>query len=481
MSPAPRPSPALQSRASLARNPDLAFTFAVAVVALLPRLFVALAWSREPVWDGHYYHAGAARIAQGLGYSEDVILGGARLWRPWCHYPVGYSGLLAAAYRVFGSGLTVAPVVNAVIGALLVVVVHRLALRSSTVNRARIAAAITAVHPGLIAYSAVLMSEVLCALLVLLGAWIAVRRLRWSNTALAGVVFGLSALVRPSSILAAPLVALLMPLPRLPALARAGVVSLVAFATILPWTYRNCRVMDGCALVSTNGGWNFAIGALTPNGRFYPLHASDGCPVVTGQVQQDRCWAEVGRKTVLSDPMAWLSRIPLKLSQTYDHESFAVEYLREANPADWPESRRVAGRALLSAVHQILLIAAALAFVSLPSPRRVGRAGMIAQGALLALVLGYAGYAFVDDSHPFWVIAALLPVLGLLRLPGAPPISTVERFLLGWVFATTLTHAVFFGDDRYHLVVTPALAIFAASALRRLPTRTSSPSLGRPS
>ena len=30
------------------------FSGAVFVAALLPRLYVALAWAREPVWDGHY-------------------------------------------------------------------------------------------------------------------------------------------------------------------------------------------------------------------------------------------------------------------------------------------------------------------------------------------------------------------------------------------------------------------------------------------
>ena len=38
---------------------DAAFTIAVFVAALLPRLFVAIAWAKEPVWDGHYYHFGA--------------------------------------------------------------------------------------------------------------------------------------------------------------------------------------------------------------------------------------------------------------------------------------------------------------------------------------------------------------------------------------------------------------------------------------
>jgi hypothetical protein len=104
---------------------------------------------------------------------------------------------------------------------------------------------------------------------------------------------------------------------------------------------------------------------------------------------------------------------------------------------------------------------------------------MIVQTSLLVFVLAYAAHAFLGSSHAFWVLPAFLPLLGFLPLPGSPPVSTVERFLLGWVLATTLTHAVFFGEDRYHLVVTPALAIFAASALRRLPSRSSAPSWRR--
>ena len=55
------------------RQRDLLFSAALFVVALLPRLYVAIAWAREPVWDGHYYDFGARRIAEGFGYSDDVI------------------------------------------------------------------------------------------------------------------------------------------------------------------------------------------------------------------------------------------------------------------------------------------------------------------------------------------------------------------------------------------------------------------------
>ncbi|KYF64069.1 hypothetical protein BE04_22975, partial [Sorangium cellulosum] len=43
----------------------------------------------------------------------------------------------------------------------------------------------------------------------------------------------------------------------------------------------------------------------------------------------------------------------------------------------------------------------------------------------------------------------------------------VVGYLAFAVASVALTHAVFFGEDRYHMVVTPALCILAACALRR--------------
>lgn len=472
----------------LGSRPDLAFTWALGVVALVPRLFVALAWAREPVWDGHYYHFGAERIAAGLGYSEDVLVDGQAIWKPWAHYPVGYSGFLGAVYRVFGSSIEVAPIANAVLGTATVLVAYRLARYLLSERRAAVAGALCALHPGLIVYSAVVMTEPLAAFLLLVTGWVAVaQRGRWRGVVGAGLLLGLAALVRPASPLAGPLLAFVYGRPRWRGLAQLTATGAITILTILPWTLRNCRVMDDCALISTNGGWNLAIGALTTTGRFQTLRAADGCPVVTGQVQQDRCWAEVGANLIRKDPAAWLGLVPLKLSQTYDHESFAIEYLREAAPEQWPEPRRRAGRGLLSLFHGLLVIAASLAPVAWVGPRRgAGKsssgpsgASTVArwtQGALLGAVLVYGAWCLTQHSPPFYLLVALLPLVAALPLPGRPrwigAVSTraggVAGYLFGLLAITTLTHAVFFGDDRYHLVVTPALCLLAGAALRPL-------------
>ena len=69
---------------------DLGFSAAAFVLALLPRLYVAIAWAREPVWDGHYYDFGARRIAAGLGYSDDKIRQLCRdgISEGWSHFKI---------------------------------------------------------------------------------------------------------------------------------------------------------------------------------------------------------------------------------------------------------------------------------------------------------------------------------------------------------------------------------------------------------
>lgn len=445
---------------------DVGFTIALLVVALVPRLFVALAWAREPVWDGHYYHFGAERIAQGLGYSEDVTIAGAPVWKPWTHYPVGYSGLLALAYKIFGSGILTAPVVNAFIGTALVMVVHRLARYALGQHRARVAGALCALHPGLIAYCAVVMTEPAAALFILGAIWAAIAlRTRHLGYLLAGLLLGLGSLIRPASLLVLPALLFIGPRPLWKSTLRASAATVVALLTISPWTYRNCQVMDGCALVSTNGGWNLAIGALTETGRFRTLRAEDGCPVVTGQVQQDRCWAEVGMRIIEQDPEAWFAKIPAKLSQTYNHESFPIEYLREASPDLWPEDRRQAGRDLLTAFHWLLMTAAALSPIALiTSARR--RISAATQSVLLLATAAYASYCFASPDHPFFALMLMTPLVAMLPFPGRPSFGPAGRLLFALLLVTTVTHAIFFGEDRYHLVISPVLCILAAGALR---------------
>jgi hypothetical protein len=443
------------------------FGVALFTLALAPRLYVALRWSGEPVWDGHYYDFAARRIADGLGYSDDLSVGGHTIWHPWCHYPVGYSALLALFYRVLGASHPVAAVADSLTGAALAVVTWLLGREGLSPPRARAAGLIVALHPGMILYGALEMTEPLAALLTLLAFWLAVRDAKPERGSLVGALaLGVAALVRPQALLCAPFLGWMG--GRGSGARRAAWLVLtcaVTLAPVLPWTARNCRVMDGCALVSTNGGWNLAIGAFPrATGRFETLRASDGCRDVTGQVAQDRCWFAYGVREISDHPRHWLGLIPAKLGFTFDHESFAVEYLHEARPEEWPEARRVAGRAITTAAHRLLLCAAALGCVAL---FRRGRAS-VSGGGILVLVglLLLLALALATAAPTFWPLALAASFLPWVPYPGSPPWPWALRLPVALLGSTVLVHAVFFGEDRYHVVITPVLALLAAGALR---------------
>jgi hypothetical protein len=170
-------------------------------------------------------------------------------------------------------------------------------------------------------------------------------------------------------------------------------------------------------------------------------------------VQQDRCWLAYGLREIRANPWRWLGLVPAKLGYTFDHESFAVEYLHEARPEDWPEERRALARDLTTIVHRILLCASALGCVAFPLARagRASRASRAQAFVLLALVVVCAA-CIAAEPPVFWPVAVFLAVVPWLLV----------------LLATTLaTHAIFFGEDRYHMGVTPVLALFAAAALRR--------------
>lgn len=467
------------------------FVFLI-VLALATRWEVARRYSGEAVWDGHYYEYYARRIADGFGYSDARIVDGIDVGHASCHYPVGFSAALGALYWLFGQKPTVVWALNAVSGAAIVGLGFRLAQhafgagREST-WRARVAGLLLLVHPGLVLQSALVMSEGLATATTLASLVVAVelraRGRAWLGALLGAACLGISALVRPPALFMVPF---LLPWNAPWSLGgnwvrsawmRRGVglvlLCTTALLPILPWTARNCRAMDGCALVSTNGGWNLAIGAFPrATGRFETLKSADGCREVTGQVQQDRCWLHYGLDHIASSPGHWLGLIPKKLHYTFDHESFPIEYLHEAKPTAWPEERRAFGREVLTTSHRVLVLLAAAALIRVPSFRRRPQARTLREnaavraGAILfgVLVLAYAGFS-ADDPW-VWPLAMLAGIAPFVHRD-----ALATKLAGALVLTVGATAIVFFGEDRYHMVATPALCVLAAAGFSRASLR----------
>jgi hypothetical protein len=153
--------------------------------------------------------------------------------------------------------------------------------------------------------------------------------------------------------------------------------------------------------------------------------------------------------------------VPAKLGYTFDAESFAVDYLHESSPAVWPDSRAATARDMTTLAYRVLLCAAAFGCIAYRTRRLAGavQGGLI---ALLALLL-YLGLS--ADPPALWPLAMFTSIIPWLPLPGAPPWPAALRLPVALLGTTVLTHAVFFGENRFHVVIVPVLALLAAAAL----------------
>jgi 4-amino-4-deoxy-L-arabinose transferase-like glycosyltransferase len=435
------------------------------VVAFAARRF-------PPADDGGFYHTVAARIAAGAGYTW-AWPDGAVTYA--AHYPVGYPALMGAAYWLFGVAPWVAMLLNALLGALLVVGVHQVALSFASLARARLAALAVALHPTLLLYTAALMTEAAAAsLLVLLAAaalWIrSTSRASWWRPLLGLFGAGL-VLIRPQLLpVLAALGAVAVWLPAGASSSRALLLRLrgalevlaIAVACCLPWTLRNCAKMDGCVFVSANGGWNLLIGTLPEGkGSFAPI-AGETVPVecreVFGEAGKDRCFGQAGARRIREAPGRWLLLVPQKLGQLFDHGAIASSYLHTSNPGIVSERVKLAIAAIETLYSRLLLLAATLGLLR-SAGRRVERLlalaaavftlspwGFLAQIALLSALLAGATWGWPWENAP-------------LRDAGHRQDAGPLRFLAASLLALCLvTHMVFFGAARYALVWLPWLA-----------------------
>ena len=129
------------------------------------------------------------------------------------------------------------------------------------------------------------------------------------------------------------------------------------------------------------------------------------------------------------------------------------------------EARREAARGLLTTAHLALLSLASLSVVAVARGRSTRRERYW-QGAVLVLLSALIFYGVADEQHPFHWLMVVAPVLAWAPLPGRPHFGAMGRMAMAAITVTAVTHVIFFGEDRYHLFLSPLLCLLAASALR---------------
>jgi 4-amino-4-deoxy-L-arabinose transferase-like glycosyltransferase len=226
-------------------------------------------------------------------------------------------------------------VAQGLVGAVTVWLIALVARRTAGDRAAVAAAALAAVYPPLVWMSAYALSESLATALTVAAVLALGRALDRRDTAAgtrqvrlavaaAGVLLALATLVRPASLLALPLAALLLLVRRRAGLA---VLVLVAAAVIVaPWTWRNVREHDRLVLVSAQGGVNFWIGN-------HPLAIGEGDLAANPQlklanqalrarhagldaVQLEPVYYREALDWIAREPLAWLGLLARKAFYT---------------------------------------------------------------------------------------------------------------------------------------------------------------------
>lgn len=375
-----------------------------------------------PEWDGAIYHRTAQRIAAGMGFVD--TWNNLPPYRPTAFYPVGYPATLGALYALFGPARWVAGALNVLSSGIATAAVSRMAHRAWGRAPGHVAGLLFACSPGSIVYCSAYMTELLSAATLCLAMLSMLRYRRTGGSPgwaiLAGLLLGFSGLVRPPALLIAPILALVSRAHTRSTLRESlralTLVGLSCCAVVLPWTARNCRQLDGCALVSLNGGSNLWIGAdPSALGGYRDIRIGEACLRVRGEVAKDRCFGRLATQRIRERPLQWLALAPLKVGHLLGYESSPVSYLRAATHQRAFAQTETAMYALMTAYHWILL---SLALIAVAPLRR--------------------------SKHPPEVTLSIAVVLGFVGV-----------------------YVVFFGVDRYHFVFTPLLSLLASGSVRR--------------
>jgi 4-amino-4-deoxy-L-arabinose transferase-like glycosyltransferase len=418
-------APTDSQRVARALSTRLWFAVIVGVATLLRLLWVLhAARPTKALNDPYFYTVFGEQISRGHGYT---LFSG----EPTAFYPVGYPAVLGGVFWLMhhtplpDNPARLIGFFQLVLGVATVALVFEVARRLYDPATGLVAAAVVALWPNLIFHTATALSEtvfnflVMCAVLVIV--WRPWGRLKAGQLALFGALIGVSALVRPISLLFVPV--LLFASRRAgfawrPSLRHVLVVVLVAGATIAPWTIRNIVRMNYPVIISTNLGEDLCMSR-------HP-HATGGFNL------DDYCYHGFDR----------YKRPEYEIRKDHGASGRAISYVVH-HPLEEP--RLMLWRAYFTLYHDKDGLEASESYGN-------------------NQYLGSHERKLLGTVSDFYFFAALgLGVLGLWRVRVGQ--DARRLFVVLAMAALAAPPLVFFGDPRFHVPPVPLFAIPVALAL----------------
>jgi len=237
------------------RRDRLIFLIVILAGVLLQAEWVALVVPVQSS-DALDYSNTARRLVETGTYATDI--GAGHLLH--AGRPPGYPFFLAAVMEVFGAKPWVPTLGNILINILTGIVVFSMATQFAGDKAASLALLLLALWPSNTAMVGLAATEPLSVFLVVAGLWafaMSTSRNRSRYAVLAGVVTGLSALVRSQLLILPAVWVLFVAMDRVKrwvSIKHTALAIMAMLLTIMPWAVRNYRVLRAFVPVSTNGG-----------------------------------------------------------------------------------------------------------------------------------------------------------------------------------------------------------------------------------
>ncbi len=391
------------------------------LLALILRVVFVLAVAPVPPPDSDpdWYDTVARNLASGHGF---VLNNGEQT----AFWPPGYALALSFVYVLFGSGLTIAKLFNAVVGALTVFPTYGIGAAVFGRRTGLIAALLLALCPGHIFWTPILFSEIMFTLLFSSIVWLLLvvsPESSWRRPLPLiglGLAIGAATLVRAQAsilLLVALAYWLLAAGGWRRQLSKLGIAFVAAAVLVLPWTVRNIVTLKSPVVLATNVGYDLYIGHSEPAaGRFrFP----------------DELWAEFG------EPGTLTTEKELSLNSTGFRR--ALEFIaHHPEQEPWLTVRKVYW--LFHSDSDSLLWIESFDRARLVPQTRERMETMVDAyyyGMLALALVGMPLWASWRDRRRLLLLLVLVP----------------------W-FAV---HAVFFGEPRFHLPVLPIMMLLAAT------------------
>ncbi len=358
----------------------------------------------------------AERIVAGQGLTES---------HDWLAAPL-YPYLLAASSAASGSVLP-ALLLQLALSLASLWLVAALARRVAGQRAARVAAFVFALHPTLAFFAGRLWTETLYAFLLLAAtqALLWSRGGPWPRALLPGVLVGVCVLLRGVALLALPVfaVAALWPIAgeRFRAAAapwgHAAALAAAAVATVAPYSVHASLRHDGLVVSEATLGRMMWLG----NNAFDPITfdwmrpADRGdargeprprCPRNLGPVAWNACEVRAGAAWIREHPGEFLRRVPLRLAQLFNPNSFVTRHVRKGRAGDLPAPAAEGLVVFVIAASAVVWIGGTLGVWA----RGRGVTGAVSVGlavshvAAVAALAGLTRYRLPLES--FWIVYA---------------------------------------------------------------------------